>query len=260
MATEDTQLLPPSIRPLLAKIGLDGKQIEIYLALLSLHSAKASDIAKAAGQSRSHAYVILRTLEEMGLVSEIDEQSITRFIAEPPERLLGYLKDRERESRELRTLVEGALPVLSALTGAFLGAPRVTVLKGMDGMKHVYRDILTQEFVGLYNAQTSLDAFGQNVVTMLLGADAVLRGRDLLVDNAAAKKHCADIPPTKHYQIRLLPKNIDFTTDTIVYGDSITFFAYDADRTIVRIDNHNLANTVRTWFEVLWSMGREVKG
>ncbi len=144
------------------------------------------------------------------------------------------------------------------MTQTYVGAPRVTVLKGKDGMKQVYRDILTQEFVGLYNAQTSLDAFGQNVVTMLLGEDAVLRGRDLLVDNAAAGAHCKAISPTKDYQVRLLPKGIRFQTDTIVYGDVITLFAYDDDRTIVRIENRNLADTMRAWFDVLWEIGKAV--
>jgi predicted transcriptional regulator len=241
----------------LKKVGLDDKQIEIYLAVLSLKTAKASEIAALGRQSRSHAYIILRELERMGLVSEIEENRIIRFVAEPPQRLLTYLHDRERQYRELQTLIQGAMPVLTSMTSAYVATPRVTTLKGLEGMKQVYRDILVQEFVGMYNAQTALNVFNENIVTMLFGKEAKLYGRDLLVNNEAATRYCKDIYPHDGYAIRLLPQGITFATDTIVYGDVVTLFAFDEENTIIRIENKHIADTFRAWFEVLWQISAE---
>jgi len=246
-----------SIKPLLKRVGLDDKETEIYLALLSLKTAGASDIAKLAKQSRSHTYLILRDLEKKGLVSEIQQNGLLQFIAEPPQRIISYLKDREIEYRELQSLVEGALPVLSSLTTSYVGTPRITVLKGLEGMKQVYRDILTQKFVGIYNAQASLDTFGDNIVTMLFGKGAKLRGRDLVVGNEGAKQYLKDLPPDSDYSVRILPKGVSFDTDTIVYGDTVTLFAFDDERTIIRIENKKIADTFRAWFEVMWLMSKE---
>jgi predicted transcriptional regulator len=248
-----------SIRPLLKRVGLDEKQSEIYLALLSLKTAAASDIAKLAKQSRSHTYIILRDLEKKGLVSEIQQNGMLQFIAEPPERLVSYLKDREMEYRELQSLVEGALPVLSSLTTSYVGSPRITVLKGLDGMKQVYRDILTQKFVGIYNAQSSIETFGDNIVTMLFGKDAKLHGRDLVVRNEGAKQYLKDIPPDSDYSVRVLPKGVSFDTDTIVYGDTVTLFAFDDERTIIRIENRKIADAFRAWFEMMWLVSKDAK-
>jgi predicted transcriptional regulator len=247
-----------SIKPLLKRVGLDDKETEIYLTLLSLKAAPASDIAKQAKQSRTHAYVILRELEKKGLVSESRQNGSLQFVAEPPERLVSYLKDRETEYRELQSLVEGALPVLSSLTTSYVGAPRITVLKGLEGMKQVYRDILTQKFAGIYNAQTSLDAFGDNIVTMLFGKDAKLHGRDLIVQNEAATQYLRDLPSDSDYSIRLLPKDVSFDTDTIVYGDNVALFSYDDERTIIRIENRKIADSFRSWFEVMWAVSEKM--
>ena len=254
----DVHAVHKSIRPLLQKIGLDEKQIEVYLALLSLKSAKASDVAKLAKQSRSHTYIILRTLEEMGLVSEVKEHTTLQFIAEPPERLLTYLQNQERQYRDLQTLVEGAMPVLSSLTSAYVGSPRVTVLKGLEGTKQVYRDAFVHEFLGIYNAQTTYDAFGKNIVNILFGTTPTLRGRDLLVHNQGAQQYCNDTSIHTDYSIRLLPKEVTFETDTLVYGDNVTLFAFDDERTIVRIENRNIANAFRAWFEVMWKVSKDV--
>ncbi|MDA1208877.1 MAG: hypothetical protein O2904_02485 [bacterium] len=259
MEYTDTAGTQKSVRSLLKQIGMDEKQAEIYLALLSLKSAKASAVAKLAKQSRSHVYIILRELEEMGLVSEVEQGNVLRFIAEPPERLLSFLKDRERKFRDLQQLVQGAMPALNAMTSAYAGSPRVTVLKGLDGMKQVYRDILTREYVGIYNAQASIDTFGDNIVTMLFGKQATLKGRDLIVNNEGAEQYLLDVPPTKDYQIRLLPKGMDFETDTIVFGDTVTLFAFDDERTIIRIENKKIADTFREWFEVMWNTSKELK-
>jgi hypothetical protein len=236
---------------------LDERETEIYLALLGLKSAGATEIAAAARQSRSHAYLVLRALEAKGLVAETDQGGVLRFIAEPPERLLGYVRGKEDEYRGLRGLVEGALPLLSSLTKPYTGAPRVTTLKGIDGMKQVYRDILAQPFVGIYNPQASLDAFGENVVTMLFGADAPLRGRDLIVDGPGAKKYLNDVPTGPDYAVRVLPEGVAFDTDTVVYGEMVTLFAFDDERTIIRIQNAKIADAFRAWFEMLWGLSRK---
>src|SRR5437870_1872957 len=124
--------LPPAtsapIRSLLKRVGLEEREVEVYLALLSMKVARASSVAKAAHQSRSHTYLVLQSLQEKGLVSQTERGKIIHFVAEPPERLLSFLQNREQEVKEVSQLVKGALPFLSSLTASLKGPPRVTVL------------------------------------------------------------------------------------------------------------------------------------
>lgn len=245
-----------AIRPLLKRLGLDARETEIYLTLLSLKVARASAVAGAAKQSRSHTYLVLRSLEEKGLVSEIERGKVLHFVAEPPRRLLQYIENREEELRSLRPLVQGALPLLQSMERPLAGQPRVTLLHGLDGMKQVYRDTLPNEFCALFNPQMMYDAFGKNIVTMVLGKGERLRGRDLLVDGKAARRYAGEVEQHERYAIRLLPKTISFATDTIVHGDSVALFAYDDEKTIIRIENQNTADAFRSWFEALWKISR----
>lgn len=243
---------PASIRPLLHRIGLDEKEAEIYIALLSLKVARAASIAKVARQSRSHTYLILRALVGKGLVSEIERGKVIHFVAEPPARLLGYLDDRKQQLEELRPLVEGALPLFTSITSQFVGQPRVTFLRGIDGMKQVYRDILRHDFYGFFNPEAMYAAFGGNIVTQVYGKNPELRGRDLLVDNPSSRRYMNELKHGSEYQIRILPKSVSFNTDINISNDTVALFAYDLDCTIVRIENANIAESFRAWFEVLW--------
>ena len=248
-----------AIRPLLKRIGLDEKEIEIYLALLPLKMARASAIAKAAKQSRSHAYLILRELEAKGLVSEVERGKVIHFIAEDPKRLLSYVQDREREFKELQPLVETAIPVLSSLTGMLPGKPRITMLQGEDGIRQLYRDILAQEFRAIFNAQAMYDTFGRNIVVDMFGEDVRLQGRDLFVDNEAGRRFAREVKQYEGYEIRLLPSGVRSYSEMIIFGDQVSLFAYDDDRTIVCIENKNIADACHSWFDMIWENSKTLK-
>src|SRR3989344_3066305 len=206
-----------AIRPLLKRIGLTDRECDVYLTLLPLKIARASTVAKLAKQSRSHTYLILRELEERGLVAEVERGKVLHFVAESPDRLLGYVKNKAQELRDLEPIIAGALPMLSSLTQPLPGAPRVTILKGTEGVKQVYRDVLTRTFVSLFNPQVHEDHFGGNVVHILFGKNAKIRGKDLLVRNKAAENYIRDVPPHEEYEVRLLPPGIVFDADVIIF-------------------------------------------
>ncbi len=124
-------------------------------------------------------------------------------------------------------------------------------------MKQVYRDILTQEFIGIMNVQKMYDLFDMAVAELIFSRDIRLKGRDLLVDNKGARRYCREWSSTDEYFIRVLPKSVTFASDTLVYGDTIALFSFDEEKTIVRIENRNLADAFRAWFEIMWSVSRE---
>jgi predicted transcriptional regulator len=245
-----------AVRPLLKRLGLDEKEIDVYLALLGMKSAKASALASRAGQSRSHTYLLLRSLIERGLVSEIDRGGVLHFVAESPSSLLSLAENRARELTETGKLLEGTLPLLESLSSPLAREPKVTLLHGFDGMKQIYRETFRHPFCSLFNPEPMFKAFGSNVANEL-STLGTLHGRDLLVDNAASKKYVSEVKQHDGYEIRLLPKDVSFHTDTFVYGDFVALFAYDEQNSIVRIENRNIADSFRAWFEVMWATGKK---
>jgi sugar-specific transcriptional regulator TrmB len=245
-----------SIRNILKRLGLDEREREIYLALLPLKIARVSTIAKASKQPRTLAYVVLEKLEQKAIISRIEKNGAVHFVAESPERLLRYVREQQRELDATERLLEAALPQLNALKSPLAGTPRVTMFHGIEGMKEIYQDVLTQEFYGMLNMESMLATFKENIVTKLYGPNIQLKGKDLLVNNPSATQYINDIQQSDEYEIRLLPKNCQFNGDTMVYGDMIAMFAYDDEQTIIRIENQNLANAYRAWFNIIWNISK----
>jgi len=100
------------------------------------------------------------------------------------------------------------------------------------------------------------DAFGENVVIKILGKNPNMQGCDLLVDNPEAVRYMNEVEQDEHYAIRLLPKKTRFDADTMIFGDTVALISYDDEKTIVRIENANIANAFRAWFEVMWNVSK----
>lgn len=245
-----------AIRPLLRKVGLDDREIDVYVALLGMKVGAVSAIAAAAKQQRSNTYLFLRALKDKGLVSEVERGKVLHFVAEPPERLLAFLQNKEQEIKDTKVLLEGVLPFLSSLTKPLAGKPRVTLLSGLAGMRQVYRDTLSQEISGCFNVEKLYTRFGEDYLEAFFGKDAQLYGHDLVVDNPGGRHFCKKWAHTEGYEVRVLPVGMDFEGDIIIFGDTIALFAHDEEMTVIRIENQQLADTLRAWLKGLWTISR----
>jgi predicted DNA-binding transcriptional regulator len=232
---------------ILVRAGLKPHEALLYVTLHPLKVATVTRIAKAAGLERSNAYTTLRSLVRKGLVAEFERGKIIHFVVESPSKLQSFLEEREHEFADSLSRARQAIPFLSRLTAPLSGTPRVTMLRGPQGMRQLYRDALMSNFIAAMNAEPMYKMFGGPIARKLFGSDVILRGCDLLVDNPAGRTFLKDHPRTARYEARLLPPGMTFATDVLVYGDTVAFFTYDDDRTVVRIEHDLLAETVRQW-------------
>lgn len=249
---------PKAIRSLLGRVGLEEKEISVYLTLLSLKTSKITELATLAQQSRSYTYLIIRSLIRKGLVSEIERGKVIHVVAEPVSRLIELVHHKEEEMQEVGMLLTQVLPVLQSLSLPLIGKPRVTLSCGVEGMRAIYRDALPHHFSSLFNPKAMYQAFGENLAVALAKKHMRLRGRDLLIDNPATYRYLREVDPDPEYDYRILPKKVSFYSDTLIFHDTVVLFPYDSEMTIVRIEHQNLANTFLSWFNLMWDSSKPV--
>lgn len=130
------------VRIQLQKLGFSEKEVRVYLAMLALGSAVASDIAKKAGIKRSTTYVILDALAERGLVSVIDRRNIKLYTAAPAEQLVQHLQNMAKRYGGMADAAKDLLPALKASRLEQTPEPKIRFFEGSDGIKSVYEDTL----------------------------------------------------------------------------------------------------------------------
>ncbi len=123
---------------LLQKLGFSENEIKVYLATLESGLASAQIIAEKAGVKRTTAYSVLAYLVNRGVVGKSKIKGKTRFLAEPPKRLLLL-------TREIEEGIRTSLPELEAIYNKNEIKPKITFFEGIEGIKNVFEDTLREK-------------------------------------------------------------------------------------------------------------------
>ncbi|QQG49832.1 MAG: hypothetical protein HZB70_03480 [Candidatus Berkelbacteria bacterium] len=127
----------------LIKLGLSEKEAKVYLATLELGEDTVQNIAKKSGVNRATTYVILEHLMGLGLVSSIEHDKKTKFIAESPTELGNILEEQKREIDGRRAQLDDLMSQLMAVYNTKKGKPIVRYFEGPEGLETL--DKLGQE-------------------------------------------------------------------------------------------------------------------
>jgi len=78
----------------LEKLGLDDKEIQVYLSLLEIGEANIAKITKKSGVKRTTVYNAIESLKGKGLVSSTMRKQSTLYVAEDPRKLEQGLNEK----------------------------------------------------------------------------------------------------------------------------------------------------------------------
>lgn len=126
----------------LERIGLTKGEIKVYLALLETGATTTGKIIDKTELQKSTVYFCLEQLIGKGLVGHVIKNNRKVFEAGSPERLLDYLKRKEKRLKKQEENVKKLIPKLFAKMNVPEKRGEAKVFEGWNGMKSAFDDIL----------------------------------------------------------------------------------------------------------------------
>lgn len=232
------------LRKVLGDLGLNQKEVKVYLALLELSEALPSVIAKMAAIKRPTTYLILDQLKSKGLVSRVKKGAYFYFQPITPHFLV------EDQYRKL-TNIEEALPELLSLHDKYAVRPYVSIFEGENGLISIMQDtlststdILTWADVSLAT-QTVLKDYYPSYIKEKVKRNIWNRG--IVVDEKFGRAYQSrgDLELRELY---LIPKeDYPFKNEINIYDDKMVIISHK-DLIGVVIQNKSIADTQRSIF------------
>ena len=233
-----------NLKEKLEQIGLDGKEANIYLQLLEKDQQTASQVAKKTGINRSVVYSVVERLLNKGLASYVIKDNVKHFLANDPQTLKHFLKNKER-------IVDNILPRLNKIKPESGKEVDIEVFQGLKGGIAIQKDIIREgkDFVVLGEDGTLQEGIPKTILEQYI--------RDLeeneIEERILAKKG-TDLIESKYTKVRYLPKKFNLPTMTIVYGNKVAIAIFKKPYYIIRVRSKDLADTYRAFFENLWQI------
>lgn len=233
----------------LQDLGLEDKEIKIYLALLELGEATVLNISRKSKVNRASIYYILEKMKKKGLVTHVEKSGKEAFAPTDPTLLLNQQKSK---IQNLKSIV----PDLKHIHTKSDKKPTVKFFEGIEGIKTVYQDTLTAktEILDYANSKQIREhwpKYDQDYIKLRSKKKIPLRCI------APFDKYGQQVKSEdkKHFrQTRLInPKDLNLNDEIKIYDNKIAMISFGKNPFAVIIESETLANTQRAIFEMAWS-------
>lgn len=240
-----------SIINTLNQAGLNEREANAYLALLELGESSVSQVGVRAGIERTYCYDILESLVRKDLAIVLEKNGRRRYLAANPITLTQLLEQRLAAVRE-------SLPELQAHHNTDGQKPTVKFYEGKTAILNLYQELLTTKAYDAIVSPTALyQVLGKQIESFAVQVVANgTRARELVTDEIGIPEY-AQYFQKNVQEVRLLPKYISISTDTLIYANKIVSIAYTPVPHAIVTEGSELVATQKALFEFMWQAAKK---
>jgi sugar-specific transcriptional regulator TrmB len=234
------------------EIGLTDKEARVYLSILELGEATATEISKRSEIQRTTTYNIIPILQKKGLVDSSQKNGVKYFFVSKIDSLVQV---HERALSDTKALVSE----LKSIKKVIPQKSRVTVYEGITGLRKIYEDIVEnsmsgQEILAYVGSSDFLEYIPQKLVTEFLqkriNKKLPLR---LISDNSSFVKNVSESDKNSLRKIKFLKsKHEPFHGETIIYSNKVAMISYAEGFLGTIIESEEIYNMQKSIFIDLW--------
>lgn len=251
------------IEETLKKLGLNDKEISIYLASLTIGSSPASVLGIRTGISRSTAQYVCQQLAKKGIIRSIQKNNAFIYSPESPDKILYLLDQQKKELAEKEDQAYRIVGDLKAMMNPLAVLPKVRFFEGLDGLIEMFNDVLIENkpLFGIGKIDDSIDdRILQYIQNIYVPKRKQLKNPAWMLFNenfATIEYQKLDLEMNRTSM--LLPqKNFPFETCCHIYGQKVAFYSYRKnDLTGVIIENTYISQSQFSLFKASWQFAQK---
>ncbi|TSC94890.1 MAG: TrmB family transcriptional regulator [Candidatus Berkelbacteria bacterium Athens1014_28] len=255
-----------SIHQILKNLGLNDKEIKVYLALLKSGKVKPAVLAKITKLNRATLYSVAGNLLSKGIIAEDISSKSLYYVPLPPKNLEKILDQMRREIKDKEVLIKKAVGELNLITAEKLyPVPKIVFIEE-DGLEKFLFDNLikwSKAVVGSDGVWWGFQdhSFVENYEKWINASWETpyaknLRGQIFTnvseIEKKQAKKNF------KHKRDVRFADDLNFTSSVWVAGDYLIMInTRQHPFYLVELHDHALAFNMREMFKKLWTLSQK---
>ena len=239
---------------ILQQLGFSKNEIDIYLASLELGLASAQDIAKKANIKRTTAYSVLESLVQRGYVGKTKELGKTRFIPEPPDKLLFIVSNIQSQLKEL-------IPELQAIYNAKKTKPKISYFEGKGAIENVYNDTLREKPREIleWNTDRYFKYFPKEYNYIQKRVQLNIKARRMAPSNSIWHRKHKALDKIELADTIIVPQErFSPEIEVNIYNNKVAFINYVEKMSVV-IESPAIAKAMKQAYELSWVGGKTLE-
>ncbi len=240
----------------LLQLNFTEKEIVVYIAILQNNESSIPSLAKETGLNRGTVYDVVEKLKEKGFVTETKKGKKRRLVSESPTNKLYSLLEKKHEDLEkAKIVVNNILPTLKAIDMNADYKPQIKVYTGEKGFRQVWDEIFSEgkDFLSIARIETYIKFMGKDFLAEIQKRKIKSGLASRAINESSPEAEEMKSNDEKYArETRLVPKEYQFPSSEIIFGDKIAMFSTREENIIIVIESKDFAETHRAYFEMLW--------
>jgi sugar-specific transcriptional regulator TrmB len=252
---------------ILKTLGLDSDDTRTYNYLLKNGPTTAGVLSKTMGTPRSSLYGFLKRLKDKNLVTESIKNGVKIFSAESPEKIDLLFKQKQEALAKDHEKYQNLLPELIKNNSANLISPKIQIFEGSLDLQNALKDMLLYyrtETFALWPIKAMLDMLSPDFFRYL---NKQRIKNNLQTKAIWPKSQTVDIKKHPYLgvgedfkrEIRVAPKNLDFSMGYWAYGNRVVFISSRKESFGFIIESAELVEMLKSQFELLWNVSEKLE-
>lgn len=240
---------------ILKGLGMTKNESAIYNYLLQSKLIRAGKIIKETKLHRNIVYQELEKLINKGLVSYIYEGKIKQFRAESPEMLVSMIESKRDAIQNQLTIAQQLKKEIEDQLKKQPQKQEASIYRGVKGVQTAMNLFLSKkkDYLVLGSPKESVEImppkYWENFNLKLQKEKINVK----MLFNLSLKKWAKNIKH-KTNRIKFLPDRFDSITEINVGDDFIAVFVWTETPVVTVIQDINLANSYKKYFEHMWGI------
>ncbi len=232
----------------LLRLGLNGNEVKIYLALLDLGEAQAGEISKKTQINRTTTYDVIERLIQKGLVVYVLKANRKVFKPVPPLKFLEKIKEQEQIAQEI-------IPQLQARFDETKEDEESNIYKGRKGIKSILNDILKcKEYVAFGSSGCFMEIMKYDFINFQSQKQKKRVKAQVILPELARTSESVHIA---YAQFRFIPNIFSSLTTTFVYGNTTSIIVWGEVPIATVIKSKEVALSYKKYFQLLWKIAKD---
>ncbi len=236
-------------------LGFSEKEAKVYLAVLQLSRATATQIADYAKMNRATTYLYLRGLINRGLVSSYGLMGHIVFVAESLEKITRLLEIKKQEAARQFEHFGKILPELRSIFNLAKGKPQIRFFEGKAGLASIQQEVLetNTDFLYCFYCLDYVYAVFPNIAKTYSTerTKRQIRSKIIYTSRLGSKKFLDD--KEKLRERRFVPfDKFPFSSDITIFANKVAIASLRGDLAGVIIENQHIANSFKLLFDLAW--------
>lgn len=252
--TELTKDQQKEVHEALERFGLNGREQDVYFALLKLGKTTATPLAQLVHLPVSTTQSILQRLAKTGLIAITANKSRKAYEAHDPIALKRLL---ERQIQEL----QGTIPLLQTLRSSQKTPAKIRIYP-RDRITDIFHRALQSKKKCVYEiiSQHELQEFlGERFHFSKRRMEHGIRLKSLRVEAHEIKTYSKASHVRELREAKFLPRECTFRSSMLFWDDTVAILTTKQEGTALVIESPLLREMAEQIFEVLWSVGRKME-